>query len=152
MTDAQVLGARVTEVPAHLDWASVNERAPDRESKMHLRRGTTSYLFSGFMFRPVLFFLIPGLLLLLVAVYMLGWIGFQTIEHYGEVSGNPEKRFSDAVGLTFDERPHAFVVGGVTLLLSIQLISIGVLASQSKRYFEEMFHLATTIYRDPRRR
>lgn len=149
---AQVLGARIAEVPAHLDWASVSARAPERTSKMQLRSGTTSYLFSGFMFRPVLFFLIPGLFLLLVAVYMLGWIGWQTIEHYGEVSGNVESRFSQAVGLTYDERPHAFIVGGVTLLLSVQLISIGVLASQSKRYFEEMFHLATTIYRDPRRR
>lgn len=149
---AQVLGARVTEVPAHLDWKSVTERAPERTSKMQLRTGTTHYLFSGFMFRPVLFFLIPGLLLLIVAIYMLSWIGWQTIVHYGEVTGNPEARFSDAIGLTYDERPHAFVVGGVTLLLSVQLISIGVLASQSKRYFEEMFHLATTIYRDPRRR
>lgn len=146
---AQVLGARVAEVPAHLDWASVNERAPGRQSKMQLRKGTASYLFSGFMFRPVLFFLIPGLLLLAVSLYQLGWIAINTLDTWNGLGVGPST-FSEAVADTYSERPHAFVVGGVTLLLSIQLMSIGVLASQSKRYFEELFHLATTIYRDPR--
>jgi hypothetical protein len=31
--------------------------------------------------------------------------------------------------------------------LAIQLISLGVLALQSKSYFEEMFHLGTTIHK-----
>ena len=32
-------------------------------------------------------------------------------------------------------------------MLSIQLISLGVIAAQGKRYFEELFHLGTSIYR-----
>ena len=32
-------------------------------------------------------------------------------------------------------------------MLSIQLISLGVIAAQGKRYFEELFHLGTNILR-----
>ena len=31
-------------------------------------------------------------------------------------------------------------------MLAIQLISLGVLSLQSKQYFEEVFHLGSTIY------
>ncbi len=31
-------------------------------------------------------------------------------------------------------------------MLAIQLISLGVLSLQSKQYFEEMFHLGSTMY------
>jgi hypothetical protein len=34
------------------------------------------------------------------------------------------------------------------LMLALQLISLGIIALQSKRYFEELFHLGTSIYRD----
>ena len=32
-------------------------------------------------------------------------------------------------------------------MLAIQLISLGVIAAQGKRYFEELFHLGTSVYR-----
>lgn len=32
-------------------------------------------------------------------------------------------------------------------MLGIQLVSLGILALQSKNYFEEVFHLASAIYR-----
>jgi hypothetical protein len=32
-------------------------------------------------------------------------------------------------------------------MLAIQLMSLGILALQSKSYFEEIFHLGSTIYR-----
>jgi hypothetical protein len=38
----------------------------------------------------------------------------------------------------------------MSLTLAIQFISLGILALQSKRYFEEIFHLGTTIYRSTR--
>ena len=52
-----------------------------------------------------------------------------------------------ALAASFERWPHSFLVGGVTLLLSVQLVSTGVLASQSRRYFEELFHLGTTLLR-----
>ena len=38
----------------------------------------------------------------------------------------------------------------MSLTVAIQFISLGILALQSKRYFEEIFHLGTTIYRSTR--
>jgi hypothetical protein len=37
-------------------------------------------------------------------------------------------------------------------MLAIQLISLGVLSLQSKQYFEEMFHLASSMYQYMRER
>ena len=144
---AQVLGARVIEVPAHLDWRAVREREPRRRSRIRLRRATASYLFSGFMFRPVVFFLLPGVFLFGIALWTLGFVALQTFQEYGRLSGSFDPRFTAALAATFASSPHSYIVGGVTLLLSVQLISTGVLASQSRRYFEELFHLGTTLLR-----
>jgi hypothetical protein len=49
------------------------------------------------------------------------------------------------VGEAYRAFPHTFVVGGITAVVGIQLVSLGTLSLQNKRYFEEMFHLGTTI-------
>ena len=36
---------------------------------------------------------------------------------------------------------------GITFVLAFQLISLGVVAAQAKRYFEELYHLGTTVLR-----
>jgi hypothetical protein len=51
------------------------------------------------------------------------------------------------VAAAYKQFPHTFIVGGLASMLSIQLFSLGILALQSKSYFEETFHLGTTIYR-----
>lgn len=40
---------------------------------------------------------------------------------------------------------QSFIVGGVTCLAAIQFLSLGFLSLQSKRYFEELFHLGTSL-------
>ena len=50
----------------------------------------------------------------------------------------------------YQQAPHTFFVGLMSLMLAIQFISLGILALQSKRYFKEIFHLGTTIYRSTR--
>ena len=54
-------GPRVVEIPAHLDWSDQKERM--RSRKVSLQVSTTSKLlmFSSFLFRPIVFFVIPGL-------------------------------------------------------------------------------------------
>lgn len=148
---AQILGARIVEVPAHLDWTTQQDRKAGRTSSLKVRSSTSSYAFAGFLFRPVVFFVVPGIVLLSLATYTLAWVIYNTYLHYGELSGPFDPRLSDAIQMTFDEGPHAFVVGGISLLLAVQLLSLGILASQSKRYFEEMFHLATSVYREQKR-
>lgn len=148
---AQLLGARIVEVPAHLDWTNQRDRRGGRTSSLKVRRSTSSYAFAGFMFRPVAFFVVPGMVLLALAAYTLTWVSYNTYLHYQELEGSLDPRFSAAVAQTFEEGPHAFVVGGISLVLAVQLMSLGILASQSKRYFEELFHLGTSVYREQRR-
>jgi hypothetical protein len=33
------------------------------------------------------------------------------------------------------------------LIVGLQLMSLGIISLQNKRYFEELFHLGTTIYK-----
>jgi hypothetical protein len=58
-----------------------------------------------------------------------------------------DDQFSAAVAHVFARRPHAFFIGGVVAVLSLQLISLGFLSYQNKRYFEELFHLGSGIRR-----
>ncbi|MGH2545829.1 MAG: glycosyltransferase family 2 protein [Acidimicrobiales bacterium] len=148
---AELLGAVVKEIPAHLDWSFNDTGKPRRRIAGSLRSSARSYLFSGFMFRPVFFFIVPGLLTLALATYTLGWVFWRVTDNYlNRTSGGFDPRLSEAVRLSFESAPHAFIVGGIALLVAFQLISLGVLALQSERYFHELFHFNTSIYRELR--
>lgn len=144
---AQILRARIVEIPACLDWSAQRAVGKRRRSNLRLMRSVAGQAFSSFLFRPFMFFILPGLLVALLAAYTLGWVGWNVAQRYGELSGAFDPRFSQAVGDVFDRSPHAFIVGGVALLVAIQLISLGVLSAQSKRYFEELFYLGSLSYR-----
>ena len=49
--------------------------------------------------------------------------------------------------MSYEAAPYSFVVGGIALMIAFQLISLGTLALQSERYFKELFHFNTTLYR-----
>lgn len=147
---AMLLNAHIVEIPAHLDWGPQKAADIGRVSSLKIKRGIIGYLLSGFMFRPFMFFILPGFLLMLLSVYPFFWIFFHTINQLQNVP--PEvhsltSRLSGAVALAFQLSPHSFIVGGVTLVLAIQLISLGIMALQSKRYFEEVFFLGTALYK-----
>jgi glycosyltransferase involved in cell wall biosynthesis len=146
---AKLLHARVEEIPAHLDWGQQKVEGFKRRSSMRVLRHTMAILLSGFLFRPVMFFIIPGLALLLFAFYVNTWMVIHFVEQYQNF---PQyswffTRASVAVGAAYNQFPHTFIVGLLTLMLAIQLISLGILALQSKSYFEEIFHLGASIYR-----
>lgn len=149
---SMLLRARIDEVPAHLDWQLQNAAGPRRTSSMKVLRHVSSTLLSGFLFKPFMFFMLPGLGLLLFALYVNAWVLVHFVTHYQKF---PEvtwffSRASLAVAGAYHEAPHTFFVGLMSLMLSVQFISLGILALQSKRYFEEVFHLGTTIYRAAR--
>jgi glycosyltransferase involved in cell wall biosynthesis len=148
---AQLLRAKIVEIPAHLDWSSqqpgegVDQEG--RRSSIRFGRSIAAYIFSGFMFRPFMFFILPGLVLLGLSLYTLGWAVAHTWSAYADLSAAGTATFSRAVGAAFDDFPHTFLVGGISLIISVQLVSLGILSVQNKRYFEELFHLGTSIYR-----
>lgn len=147
---AQLLRAKVIEIPAHLDWGLLNTAGKKRHSSMKILRGIGGSLMAGFIFRPFMYFIVPGIILLLVSVYIIVWIFINTMTIYPEtLATSPyfDDQFSNAVAAVYKARPHAFFVGGSTLLAALQLLSLGILSLQNKRYFEELFHFSTTLYK-----
>jgi glycosyltransferase involved in cell wall biosynthesis len=150
---AKLLRARIVEVPAVLEWKAVTDRPGPRRrvSNLRIARSVVQSLVSGFMFRPFMFYIVPGIVLLLLSLYPLFWTLRHTVHYYLEFGGRSLSvgyRFSEAVGAAFKLAPHAFIVGGFALMVAIQLVSLGLLALQKKRYFAELFYLASTMSKD----
>lgn len=147
---SMILRARIIEIPGHLDWTEQNKLGTKRQSGMKVLRTFFSSLMAAFIFRPYIFFMYLGLSLLLVSLYIIGWIFINTFKVLPTVMVNTmyfDDRFSKAIGLVFQQRPHAFFIGGITLLAAIQILSLGFISLQNKRYFEESFHINTSIYK-----
>ena len=147
---AMILRARIIEIPAHLDWTEQNKFGPKRTSGMRIIKTFFSGLMAGFIFRPYIYFFGVGTFLLILSLYIIGWIAINTFIEYPKIQIDPQvfdDRFSMAIGKVFQDRPHAFYVGGISLIAAIQVLSLGFISLQNKRYFEETFHLGTSIFK-----
>jgi glycosyltransferase involved in cell wall biosynthesis len=150
---AKILRARIVEIPAQINWKlEKGGRKPFRRRGANLRiaRGILQSFLSGFIFRPFMFFIFPGFFLFAISLYPLMWALINTVTFYNKlVDLRPfDNRLSQAVGHAFNLSPHSFIVGGILLLVAIQFISLGFLAYQQKRYFSELFHLGSSIYKN----
>ena len=146
---AMVLRARIVEIPGHLDWGVFKKAGKSRVSTVRIMRSIVTYILSGFTFRPFMFFTLPGLLIFLLSLYPLTWAFIHTKVEFGRVAPHVQffyNRLSAAVGQAFKAYPHTFVVAGIALIIAIQLISLGLLAYQKKKYFEDLYHLGTSIF------
>lgn len=144
---AMLMRARIEEIPARLDWRAQLARGQRRRSSMKVLQHTLAVLISGFVFRPFMFFIVPGSLILVFALYVNVWMfihffrSYATLPQYSWILD----RASAAVGAAFVRFPHTFVVGGLSLVLGLQLMGLGILAMQSKKYFEELFYLVNRV-------
>jgi glycosyltransferase involved in cell wall biosynthesis len=144
---AMILRARIVEVPAHLKWSdskNTQTGGKKRGSSMRILRSILSSLLSGFFFRPFMFFILPGLILMLLSLYPIAWAFIHTFAAYAEMPAGSGLGFSEAVAQAYQLSPHSFIVGGITLLISFQMFSLGTIALQNKKYFEELFHLGSS--------
>ena len=78
-------------------------------------------------------------------MFELVWLLYDTLNHLSSQELNVDKSFSLSLAAQFRRNPQTFVVGGVTFIAAIQFLSLGFLSLQSKRYFEELFHLGTSL-------
>ncbi len=148
---AHILRARVVEIPAHLDWSAQRELGKVRTSGVRIVKGIFNGLVNSFIFRPYLFFWLLGLAIFLISLYIIIWIFVNTYLQYpmtAELAQGFENRFSLAVSEVYRQRPYSFIVGGVSLIVSIQIMGMGFLSLQKKRYFDELFHLNTSILKN----
>lgn len=144
---AMILRGRIDQIPAHLDWSRQNAAGTKRRSSMRILRHMFATVLSGFIFRPFMFFILPGLALLAFSLWTNIWMVVHFFEAYGRLSAVEGDRVSAAVAAAYQQYPHTFIVGLLSLALAVQLISLGVLALQSKSYYEEIFYLGSSIKR-----
>ncbi len=147
-----LMRGRIEEIPARLDWRVQAGPKPRRKSSMKIVQHTLAVLLSGFIFRPFMFFILPGLAFLAFAAYCNVWMFIHFFRQFARLTqyGWVMDRASFALAGAFREFPHTFVVGLLALMLAIQLLGLGIMAMQNKKYFEELFYLGTTIYRGAR--
>ena len=142
-----ILRARIEQIPAHLDWG-LQVKQQGRQSSMRILRHMLSTLLSGFIFRPFMFFILPGLVLLAFSLWVNAWM---LIHFFDAMQMVPPDAGTDAVSWAvasaYRDYPHTFIVGLLSLMLSVQLISLGILALQSKSYFEEVYFLGASARR-----
>src|SRR5262249_38792385 len=144
---AMLLRARIDEIPARLDWRPPPSAGVTRRSSMKVLQHMLSVLLSGFIFRPFMFFIIPGCALLVFAIYVNTWMVIHFLRQYrrlGQFTWVLD-RASAAVGAAYQAFPHTFIVGGLAAMLSLQLLGLGILAVQNKKYFEELFYLVSKV-------
>jgi glycosyltransferase involved in cell wall biosynthesis len=148
MYKAMILRARIIEIPAHLDWTEQNKFAGKRTSSIRVLRGFFSGIMAGFIFRPYIFFIAIGSVLMFLSLFELIWLLYDTIAgiHILQMqSGTTEYLFSKSLLMQFQKNPQSFIVGGITFLAAIQFLGLGFVSLQNKRYFEELFHLGTSL-------
>lgn len=148
MYKAMILRANIIEIPANLDWTEQNKYKGKRTSSIRVLRGFFSGIMSAFIFRPYIFFLAIGLFLMSLSLYELIWLLYDTLSHLTAQPAGIERSFSISLSLQFRKNPQSFIVGGITFLAAIQFLSLGFLSLQSKRYFEELFHLGTSLKKE----
>jgi glycosyltransferase involved in cell wall biosynthesis len=149
---AKLLRATIEEIPAELNWAHQNRIGTRRRSSLRIMRQVLGTTVSGFILRPFTFLLVPGLLLLAFAAYVNTWMMIHFADAYVELAASPgvARDLSAAVALAYSQYPHTFIVGLLSLMLSIQLIGMALLSLQNKKYFDELFHLGSTLLRERR--
>ena len=142
-----LLRGKIVEIPADLVWTRDEEDTKRRRSNFSVIKTSLDFMFSGFIFRPFLFYVLPGTVLLALALYALGWAGYHVIVALGDQSGSLDARISGAAADAFTLSPHSFVIGGIALIFAFQLISLGLLSAQNKRYFEDLYFQGSWLSR-----
>lgn len=140
-----ILQGRIKEVPAHLDW-SRQINGTRRTSSTRIVGQIRSTALSGFLFRPVLFLIVPGLLVMAFALYVNAWMIIHFFDAFAAIPADVRTP-SAAFALAFNHHPHTFTVAFLSLMLAILLVGLGVISLQAQKYFEELFHLGSVARR-----
>lgn len=143
MYKAQIMRTRVAEVPAHLDWSDQAERMARRRVSLRVSQTSKLLVFASFLYRPLVFFVLPGLFLLAVSLWSTGSLAMTVLRNARYESGGLDDRITHGFADAWDLRPQTFIIAGFSFVVAVQLISLGLLATQAKRYFEELFFAAS---------
>ena len=138
-----ILNGRIAEIPAHLDWSRQLAAGPARSSSMRILRHIASTLIAGFIFRPFVMLLLPGLLMLALSTYVNFWV---VVEFVGAMAGGQRPLHAAAL-VIYRDHPQTLFIGVLSLVLAIQLISLGAVSLQNARYFNDAYYMGVELRR-----
>ena len=145
---SMILGGSIVEVPGRLDWGPQRQYADTRFSSMQIVRHLFATILAGFIFRPFLFFIIPGLAMGAFSAYVNVWMFIHYFDALAQLrAAGLHPDLTEGLALAYHDHPHTFIFGLLTAMLAVQLIGLGVLAVQSKQYFDELFDLGSQAKR-----
>jgi hypothetical protein len=110
---------------------------------MRILKHVLSTVISGFIFRPFVMLMLPGLVLLAFSAYVNFWVVAVFLQAMSAVGGD----LAEAAGIVYRDHPQTLFIGTLSLVLAIQLISLGALSLQSKKYFEETYYADVQLRR-----
>ena len=145
---SMILGGSIVEIPGRLDWGPQRIYSDNRVSSMRIVRHLFATILAGFIFRPFMFFIIPGLLIGAFSAFVNFWMFmhyFDALEVVKAVS--PEAGWTEAFAAAYQSHPHTFIFGLLTAMLAVQLVGLGIMALQNMHYFEELFDLGSQVGR-----
>lgn len=136
-----VMRGRIVEVPAKLDWSRQIQAGPARVSSMRIWRHVLSTIVSGFMLRPFALMMAPGLALLVLSGWLVGRLAWRVADTMAAGAGTWPK----AIETVLAAHPHAPLICATSGVLAVLFLGIGLVALQTKRYFEDLYHLGVTL-------
>lgn len=141
---SMILGGTIAEVPGRLDWGPQREYSDSRMSSMRIVRHLFATILAGFIFRPFLFFIIPGLAIGAFSAYVNFWMFVHYFEALRQVKAiSADAGWTEAFAAAYQGHPHTFIFGLLTAMLAVQLVGLGIMALQNMHYFEELFDLGS---------
>jgi hypothetical protein len=95
------------------------------------------------------FLVFPGMLLFFFSMYVNTWMVIHFFQSLSSLAPEvlAKEGPSAALAQAYASYPHTFIIGLLSLMLSFQLLGMGMLALQSKKYFEEVFYMGISLNR-----
>jgi dolichol-phosphate mannosyltransferase len=141
---AYLMGFRVCEVPARLEWtdAKADKAVFGRVSKMRILRTIRLYLLMGWLQRPAYIFIILSWLLIIPGTYMAVTVALVTFKILKQ---KIPLGLSQALHVTLKELVtdyyQSIVFSAAFLVIGILIFAFSLILLQNKFYFEELYRL-----------
>lgn len=138
---ARMLGFRIAEVPAKLQWKPGKRTTGKKGLSMKAFFGMASrHLFFNFLFRPSLLSMMPivllGLIVLVLSVTLVrGYVYILTLTD----AAMGWARYYHALRMHIQEAAISYSVWGLCLLLLFQFVSLVFIAKQNNYHYRELF-------------
>jgi dolichol-phosphate mannosyltransferase len=139
---AHMLGFRVCEVPARLEWMThgTGQAPRKRTSKLRVGRAIRLYLLMGWLSRPTYVFTIGSVLVLLPGLYMAAALALRLIMACrGHLDEGLAHAVSSAMTEVFRSYGYSIAFCGLFLVVGLQALAFTLLLAQNQFYYEELF-------------